>query len=107
MEFGEVGVFGTAIDLEKAIEGDDFALGGENIRGFVVFDLNGGLFDLSVCHLGGESAVANQGVELLFEVVFAGGDGVDVGRADGLVGLLGGGVFGLKLADLEVVFAVF
>ena len=57
--------------------------------------------------MGGEGAGADEIIETFFVLVSTGGDGVNIGGADGFVGFLGGGVFGFEVADMEVLFTVF
>ena len=69
-------------------------------------DVDGGLLDDGVGHLAGQGALENELVQPALVALALKGGGGHVGRADGLVGLLGAGVLGLEDAALVVVLAV-
>ena len=107
-ESGEFFVFGTAGDFEEAIKDNDFAFGFKEVfRDGGGGDFDGGFLGDGVGHLGGKGALADELVELALVIVFAGGGALNLGGADGFVGLLGGGGFGGEAADFEILFAIF
>ena len=69
--------------------------------------MNGGFGDFGRSHLGSKSARTDKIIKSFLEVVGTGSDFFDVGRADGLVGLLSPGGFSLEIANLKVFFAIF
>ena len=107
-EGGELFVLGATSDFEEAIKDNDFAFGFKEVfRDGGGGDFDGGFLGDGVGHLGGKGALADELVELALVIVFAGGDALNLGGADGLVGFLGGGGFGGKAADFEVFLAIF
>ena len=80
------------VQLEEAIEGDDGA-GGAQLGAFIVGDFDGDLVEFGGLHLRGDGALPDEFVQAALVVVQMRGDvvraAVDVGGADGFVGLLG------------------
>ena len=107
LEGGEFKVFLFAVDFEEAVEDDDFATGDEDFGwDGAGLEADGGLGDPGARHLGGEGAGADEFVKFALVIVGAGFGDLDVGGADGFVGFLGAGGFGLEVADVEVGVAV-
>ena len=69
--------------------------------------MDGSFGDFGWGHLGREGARTDEMIEFFLEIITASGDLFDMGRADGLVGLLGAGRLGLEVFDFKIIFTVF
>ena len=94
------------VDLHEAVELDGFAFGDEHLLSARQVNVDRGLLDDGVGHLARQGALEDEFVQPALVALALQGGGGHVGRADGLVGLLGAGVLGLEDAALVVVLSV-
>ena len=94
------------IHLDETVEFDHLALGNELFRCAANADIDSGLLHLGIGHLAGDGTFPNQFVQFLLLSRSLDGRVLHIGRADGLVSLLGTFRTGMILAYLAVWLAI-